>query len=104
MLRSCVSGARILVYPSLYEGFGLPPLEAASAGVPSVVTPAGALLEIYGDVAEVSDGFDGPSIAAAIKASLDSHCDTDELQRFAGRFSISAMTRNVCSVYGEFEK
>jgi len=44
-------GAAVLAFPSLYEGFGLPPLEAMAAGVPVVATRAGALPEVLGDAA-----------------------------------------------------
>ena len=42
-------GASVFAYPSVYEGFGLPPLEAMSAGTPVVSTDAGGLLEVVGD-------------------------------------------------------
>ncbi len=44
-----LAGAAIFAYPSLYEGFGFPPLEAMSVGVPVVTTDAGALPEVLGD-------------------------------------------------------
>ena len=102
MLRSCVSGARLMVYPSLYEGFGLPPLEAASAGVPSVVTPAGALVEVYGEVATVARGFDAVSIEAAVLDALESRTDPAVLRDFASGFSVGSMAERVMDVYGEF--
>ena len=46
-----VAGARMLVYPSLYEGFGFPPLEAMAAGVPVIATDAGSLPEVLGPAA-----------------------------------------------------
>jgi glycosyltransferase involved in cell wall biosynthesis len=46
-----LAGARVFAYPSRYEGFGLPPLEAMAAGVPVVTTNAGALPEVVGDAA-----------------------------------------------------
>lgn len=46
-----VAGARMLVYPSVYEGFGFPPLEAMSAGVPVIATAAGSLPEVLGSAA-----------------------------------------------------
>ena len=50
-LDRLLSGAAVLAYPSLYEGFGLPTLEAMAAGVPVVTTTAGALPEVVGDAA-----------------------------------------------------
>ena len=102
MLKSCISGAELLVYPSFYEGFGLSPLEAASAGVPSVVTPASALKEIYSGISTVAKGFDPDSIAESILDSLDTEHDTDVLIDFASGFSTERMTEEVLKVYEEF--
>ena len=49
--RSLLAGASVLAYPSRYEGFGLPPLEAMAAGTPVVATRAGALPEVLGEAA-----------------------------------------------------
>lgn len=49
--RALLSGAVALAYPSLYEGFGFPPLEAMAAGVPVVATTAGSLPEVLGEAA-----------------------------------------------------
>jgi len=43
------AGARCMLYPSLYEGFGFPPLQALACGVPVVASPAGALAEVLAD-------------------------------------------------------
>ncbi|MGY1807352.1 glycosyltransferase family 4 protein [Blastococcus sp. SYSU D00669] len=48
-LRSVVAGARALVYPSLYEGFGLPPLEAFACGVPVIASDLAVTREVVGD-------------------------------------------------------
>jgi len=101
ILSSAVSGARLLVYPSLYEGFGLPPLEAASAGVPSVVTPAGALSEIYSGVAKVARSFSAEDIASAVQEALLEDADLNGLMEFASGFSSSEMARRVIGVYRE---
>jgi glycosyltransferase involved in cell wall biosynthesis len=102
MLKSCISGAELLVYPSLYEGFGLPPLEAASAGVPSVVTPASALREIYSGISTVAEGFDPDSITESILDSLDTDHDANALMDFASHFSTERMAGQVLKVYEEF--
>ena len=101
LLRSAVSGARLLVYPSLYEGFGLPPLEAASAGVPSVLGPAEALAEVYGELAAAYCGSSPRSIFDAVLEALEAHPDPDILRDFASRFSNRAMADRVFEVYGE---
>jgi glycosyltransferase involved in cell wall biosynthesis len=63
---SLIAGARLLAYPSLYEGFGLPPLEAMSLGVPVVATAAGAIPEIVSDAAMLVAPRDVPALAEAL--------------------------------------
>ena len=55
-LAALLSGASVLAYPSLYEGFGFPPLQAMRAGVPVVATRAGSLPEVLGDGAAAGRG------------------------------------------------
>jgi glycosyltransferase involved in cell wall biosynthesis len=59
-------GARCLLYPSLYEGFGLPVLEAMACGTPVVTSRGGATEEIAGGAAVLVDPRDPESIAAGI--------------------------------------
>jgi glycosyltransferase involved in cell wall biosynthesis len=101
MLESAFSGARLLVYPSLYEGFGLPPLEAAASGVPFVVGPAAALKEIYGGVAAGICDADPGSISCAILNALESRVDCDMLRDFAAGFTSAEMARNTWNCYLE---
>jgi alpha-1,3-rhamnosyl/mannosyltransferase len=101
LLKSAVSGARLLVYPSLYEGFGLPPLEAASAGVPSVLGPADALREVYGGIAAAFCGASPGSIAEAVLKALGSAPDPGTLRSFAARFTDTSMAEAVTAVYRE---
>jgi glycosyltransferase involved in cell wall biosynthesis len=63
---SLIAGARRLAYPSLYEGFGLPPLEAMSLGIPVVATTAGAIPEVVGDAAMLVAPRDVPALAEAL--------------------------------------
>ena len=63
-----LAGARLLAYPSLYEGFGLPPLEAMSLGVPVVATTAGAIPEVVGEAALVVAPRDPHALAEALLA------------------------------------
>ncbi|MGH9294985.1 MAG: glycosyltransferase, partial [Acidimicrobiales bacterium] len=69
-------GASALAYPSLYEGFGLPPLEAMSAGVPVVTTDGGALPEVAGPASVVVPAGDAAALAGALEEVL-----TDEALR-----------------------
>jgi glycosyltransferase involved in cell wall biosynthesis len=61
-----LAGASVLAYPSRYEGFGLPPLEAMSVGVPVVATTAGALPEVLGDAALFVRVGDVDELASAL--------------------------------------
>jgi glycosyltransferase involved in cell wall biosynthesis len=65
--RDLLAGARLLAYPSLYEGFGLVPLEAMAAGIPVVASRAGALPEVLGDAAVLTDPDDIGGLAAALE-------------------------------------
>ena len=62
-----LTGARAFVYPSLYEGFGLPPLEAMACGTPVVASNVSSLPEVVGDAALLVDPEDVPAIAAAME-------------------------------------
>ncbi len=64
------AGARLLVMPSRYEGFGIPVLEAMSAGVPVVAANRGALPEVLGDAGTLVDPDDADALAAAMHRSL----------------------------------
>jgi glycosyltransferase involved in cell wall biosynthesis len=77
-LRELYRSAACMVFPSLYEGFGLPPLEAMASGCPVASSTAGSLPEIVGDAAELFDPQDPAAIAEAIRNAISR---TDELQR-----------------------
>jgi glycosyltransferase involved in cell wall biosynthesis len=61
-----LAGATAFAFPSVYEGFGLPPLEAMAAGVPVITTRAGALPETVGDAAVLVEPGDLDALAEAI--------------------------------------
>jgi glycosyltransferase involved in cell wall biosynthesis len=62
--------ARLFVYPSLYEGFGLPPAEALACGVPVVVTRSSSLPEVAGDAGIYAEPGDTGSLANALRGLL----------------------------------
>lgn len=62
-----LKGARALVFPSLYEGFGLPVLEAMLVGTPVITSNTSSLPEVAADAAEYVEPFDVNSIASAIR-------------------------------------
>lgn len=64
------AGARVFVYPSIYEGFGLPPVEAMASGVPVIVSGRSCLAEVCGNAARFIDPDDEEGFAEAIEASL----------------------------------
>lgn len=69
-LGALMAGARAFVFPPIYEGFGLPPLEAMAAGVPVVASRIGALAEVLGEAPIWCDPLDSGSIADAIRRAV----------------------------------
>jgi glycosyltransferase involved in cell wall biosynthesis len=68
--RDLLAGSQLLAYPSRYEGFGFPPLEAMSVGTPVVGSRAGALPEVIGEAAVLVDADDPDELAAALARVL----------------------------------
>ncbi len=66
-VAALVAGARMLVFPSLYEGFGMPVIEAMDAGLPVVAARAGATPEVAGDAAVLVDPGDPEAFAEAMR-------------------------------------
>lgn len=83
-LAACYACATLFAYPSLFEGFGIPPLEAMSHGTPVACSRAGALPEVCGDAVEYFDPLDVASMTAALELLLKDDSKRAELSR-AGR-------------------
>jgi glycosyltransferase involved in cell wall biosynthesis len=101
-LASLLRGARCLVYPSLYEGFGIPVLEGMACGTPVVTSRGGATQEVAGGAAVLVDPLDSADIAAGIERAVRER----EALREAGLVRVSAFTwdataRATQEVYGE---
>lgn len=73
-LVSLIRGARAVVFPSLYEGFGLPVLEAMSLGTPVLTSNQGSLPEVAGDAAFQVDPYDVDALSRAIRV-IDADAD-----------------------------
>jgi glycosyltransferase involved in cell wall biosynthesis len=97
-------GATALVYPSIYEGFGLPPLEAMGAGTPVVATAAGAVREVCGDAAELVPLGDRDALAAGIERVLTDDARRAELvargRARAARYTWAEQVSGLVALYG----
>ena len=103
MLVTLIRGARAVLFPSLYEGFGLPVLEAMLLGTPVVTSRTSSLPEIAGDAALYVNPYDIDSIAEAIKTITADEGLRTELSRRgrvqAGLFSVARYRERVASLY-----
>jgi glycosyltransferase involved in cell wall biosynthesis len=95
--------ADALAFPSLYEGFGLPVIEAMACGTPVVTSPNGSLAEVAGDAAELVDPSQVESIAAGLRRVLADPDRRAELRAAgltqAARFSWEAAAAQTRQVY-----
>lgn len=72
ILAALYQRASAFIYPSLYEGFGIPPLEAMAVGCPVICSNSSSLPEVVGEAAETFDPLDEESMLAAMENVLDS--------------------------------
>lgn len=104
MLASLIRGARAVLFPSLYEGFGLPALEAMQLGAPVLASTGGALPEVAGEAAMLVDPFDVDAIREAIRALEADEGLRDELirrgQARSEAFSPAAYRGRLGHLYG----
>lgn len=102
VLYELMRRARVFVFPSLYEGFGLPPLEAMRLGTPAVVSTAGALPEVCGPAPAVGVE-DAEGLARALEHLLGSDQEHRRLAgaglRHAERFTWARAAQQTLAVY-----
>lgn len=91
MLAMLIAGARATVFPSLYEGFGLPVLESMALGTPVITSTTSSLPEVAGDAALLVDPYDVHSIARAILQMDQSEALRTELAQ-RGRMQAEAFS------------
>ena len=102
-LPALYGGASVFVFPSLYEGFGLPPLEAMACGTPVVCSNAASLPEVVGDAAILVNPHHIDEISAAIHRVLGDAALRDELRAKsiaqAAKFSWERTAQETLGVY-----
>lgn len=102
-LPALYSAAEVFVFPSLYEGFGLPPLEALACGTPVVTSNVSSLPEVVGSAALTVDPYNVAELAAAIERALTDKPLRAELRQRgivqAQQFTWRHAARDVSEVY-----
>ena len=102
------NAADLFAYPSLYEGFGLPPLEAMACGVPVVASDRASLPEVVGDAGRLVDPERPGALAEALGAVLGDSAARERMAAAgperARRFTWGAMTEQVLAVYRSLER
>ncbi len=100
-LPALYAAAKVFVYPSLYEGFGLPIVESMSVGCPVVTSDRGSLKEVAGEAAVMVNPEDSDSIAAGIKTALGDTANSliNAGYKQAQKFSWEQTAKQTLAVY-----
>jgi glycosyltransferase involved in cell wall biosynthesis len=97
--------ASVLVYPSFFEGFGLPPLEAMAHGCPVVAALAGAIPEVVGDAALLFDPAETDELAEALGRVVDDGARVSMLRKAgAARFALFTWQRTADATIAGYRK
>jgi glycosyltransferase involved in cell wall biosynthesis len=106
LLVSLIRGARATLFPSLYEGFGLPVLESMLLGTPVLTSTAGSLPEVAGDAALVVDPYDVDAIRDGIRTLDADEALRDDLsargRQQAAKFSPERYQERLADAYRPF--
>lgn len=92
-----VKNAKAIVYPTLIEGFGLPPMEAMALGTPAICSNIDCLNEVYGDSVTYIDPFD----YSINIDELSLQCDKDKIQRCLDKYSWEKTANSIFNVVSE---
>jgi glycosyltransferase involved in cell wall biosynthesis len=102
-LPALYSGAMAFVFPSLYEGFGLPPLEAMACGAPVICSNTSSLPEVVGDAALTVSPTDVAALSDAMRQVAGSHALQEDLgqrgMHRATEFTWERTTRQYMELY-----
>ena len=102
-LPALYAGAMLFVFPSLYEGFGLPSLEAMACGTPVVCSNTFSLPEVVREAAIMVDPLDAEGLAAAMERALRDQALREEMRekglKQAAKFSWERTAREMLEVY-----
>jgi len=101
-LKALYENAACFVFASLYEGFGLPPLEAMASGCPVVVSRIASLPELFNGATFFCDPYDPRDIALSIQRALDAPPPVQQLKEFARRFSWEKCARETLETIRSF--
>lgn len=107
-MNPLMCGALAFVFPSIYEGFGMPPLEAMACGVPVLASSEASLPEVTGDCAVICDAYSVKNIAQGLYRLYSSRELREELSRKgierAKQFTWERSAEMLLDIYRELEK